>query len=191
MRSDGGITPSQKPVLSLVYFGSIEKDIQDCLRQSFDELFSVLSEDLPPPEVQESWLSDPGRPGGRNSSGGYLTALDSFTNIAIGVTHCGLWSEFPFPRFIFASGGVDNSILSLYRFIHDSPSRKIARGRIAKEVPKALALASSVPVCDDPECYLSYHWKMADFDRNRGLCHACREQFVNAFRQMFPGASHD
>lgn len=188
-KGDGGVLFYPTTILPLVYFGNIEHDIRKCVSQSLDDLFGTLCIDLPnQPEIHELLLPDPGVPRGKNSEDCYITALHQITkSISIGITQYGLWHEFPIPRFIFAVGGKNSSILSLYRFLNDSTSRKRALSHITKEIPKVLALALSLPPCLHQDCYLSYHWQMRDFDMNTGLCKECKGRLTQVLCQTFSG----
>ena len=190
MNSDGGVLAQPaRTGITLVYFGTIDRDIQTHIRRGLGDLLrEVGTEPSRFCGIQEMVLSDPGITGGKNSGTIYCDALGGVAQgIGIGVTRNGLWMEFPFPRFIFATGSWGNTaILSLHRFLHDSSSRRQALVRIAKEVPKVLAQASGLPVCDNPACYLCYHWVMEDFDANTGLCPDCRARFAEEFNRIFP-----
>jgi predicted Zn-dependent protease len=106
------------------------------------------------------------------------------------ITNQGLWDRFPFPRFIFASGYDNNTVVvSVRRF--QSPQRKNMYDRLSKEVIKALGMALGQGSCPDDQCIMSYHWCPEDLDRNTGVCSSCQEKVKDRLRELmndkYPG----
>lgn len=192
LRHDGGTEESDRPVINLVRFDTVEPDLADSLVVSLEGFFRFIGEDeFARPEVRQSRRCLPAKLPDNYQGSFLLNILDNVAgNIVIGITDA-VFSDPNLPRKVFGYGSGGRAVISTYRFRRESSNRRLLYERLDKEIVKILALACDLPVCSNPLCIVIYHKSMVDIDRNTTVCPSCRAQFVRSLGSYLGGKTHE
>lgn len=189
---DGGDEESDRPVVSLVRFGAVERDLVANLTRSLDGFFHMLGNtDIVQPSIRQFHRRIPPLLPVQNQGDFLLSDLDGISSsIIIGISHIPFYDPL-LPRHVFGYGYRGRGVLSTFRFKKESENRILYHERLNKEVIKILALACDLPRCHDRNCIVVYHRTMEDIDRNTSVCKACREKFLKSLKSYLGGQEHE
>jgi predicted Zn-dependent protease len=180
---DGFQHRSKRPGISIVFFGRIDRDLEDTLIHSLSQFSGSFGELLSvQPEFSCFHLPNPHKLPNANQETVFFPLLEQVKgNIVIGVTGSGFYDP-SLHRYVFSYGSWNGrGLLSTYRFRTEIPNRGLFLDRLSKQIIKTLAMACGLGSCSNPECVVSYHRWVEDLDRNRYVCDACRSALIRSF----------
>jgi predicted Zn-dependent protease len=191
LRHDGGSEESDRPVVNLVRFGTVEQDLLESLARSVEGFLRFIGEEgIVQPTVLRSRRCLPAGLPDQYQGTFLLSHLESVPgNIAVGVTDIVFYDP-NLPRRVFGYGSGGRSIISTFRFRRESDNRRILYERLNKEIIKILSMACDLPICSDRQCIVMYHRFMEDIDKNTTVCPTCRQKFVKSLEWYLGAKNH-